>query len=125
MQETPDFLTPKQHHILLDVLSRFADKIDRVDVYGSRARGDHRPGSDIDLILAGDLSLEDVLRISVALDESYLSIYADVARYGDNRNETFAGEVARDARTLFTAQTLREARAEGLGIERERHWNTY
>lgn len=102
----PDYLTERQYEVLLDVLSRFGDRVERVDVYGSRARRDHQAGSDIDLIVAGDVGLEDVLRMAVALDESSLSIFADIQRYTKAHSPKFTAELARDARVLFTKQQL-------------------
>lgn len=104
-------LTDLQHEILLETLARFADRIDRVDLYGSRARGDHLPGSDVDLILAGDIDLETLLSIAVALEESWLSINADVQRYSDRLEPGFAANVAKDAVPLFTREDLLGARA--------------
>lgn len=106
----PDYLTPTQYDVLLRTFARFADRVERVDVYGSRARRTHRPGSDIDLIVAGDVDLEDILRIAVALEDSDLSIFADVQRYSDTMTPSFAREIARDATTLFTRDQLLTAK---------------
>lgn len=76
----PDYLTAQQYDVLRRTLAPFAHLIERIDVYGSRARGTHHPGSDINLIVAGPLQLEDLLKIAVALEESELSIFADVNR---------------------------------------------
>lgn len=99
-------LTQQQHDTILGALAPFADKIERVDLYGSRARGDHQPGSDVDLIVAGKIDLETLLAMAVALDESYLSIFADIQRYSDRLDPAFSSNVARDARLLFTRDDL-------------------
>jgi len=39
-------------------------------LYGSRARGTHRPGSDVDLALAGPLTEAALARIRYALTET-------------------------------------------------------
>ena len=39
-------------------------------IYGSRARGTHRPGSDVDLALAGTVSDAAVARLRYALEET-------------------------------------------------------
>lgn len=99
-------LTAKQRDDLLCVLGSFAPPVERVDVYGSRARGTAHRGSDIDLVLAGAIDARTLLSVSGALEDSYLSIFADVTAYGLLAPGTFADQVRRHARTLFTADDL-------------------
>ena len=48
-------------------------EIERVFIYGSRAKGNYRPGSDIDLTLVGkDISHERLLSIEHQLDDLLL-----------------------------------------------------
>jgi predicted nucleotidyltransferase len=57
---------------LLDVLSA-APGIERILLYGSRAKGTHRSASDIDICLvAPTLGLPDQLRLDVEIDELLL-----------------------------------------------------
>jgi predicted nucleotidyltransferase len=48
-------------HILRSALAPLAKKIAFAFVYGSMARGDENAGSDVDLMVIGDLSLDDLL----------------------------------------------------------------
>ena len=49
-------------------------EIQKVIIYGSRAKGTHRPGSDIDLTLvAPTLTLSDLLRIENQIDDLLLA----------------------------------------------------
>ena len=102
-------LTEKQRDELLKVFGHFSSVVQRVDVYGSRARGDAYVGSDVDLVIDGQVDYQTLLSISGALDDSYLSIFADVTAYNCLQPETFARRVRRDAVTLFTADDLAEA----------------
>jgi len=43
--------------MLREVLEPFADRIELAYVYGSHARGDERPDSDVDLMIVGEVSL--------------------------------------------------------------------
>ncbi|GAA4449441.1 hypothetical protein GCM10023189_08820 [Nibrella saemangeumensis] len=42
------------------------DKAEQVIIFGSRAMGNYKPGSDIDLAIKGDsLTLNDILKLSI------------------------------------------------------------
>ncbi len=102
-------LTDIQRRRLLEVLGCFAPPVERVDVFGSRARGTARTGSDIDLVVAGPVGADTVRRISSALADSYLSIFADVTAYALLQDDAFAAEVRRSAVPLFDAADLAAA----------------
>jgi len=56
--------------------------IDEVIVYGSRAKGNYRPGSDIDISLKGvNLTLNELNQIVLELDEIDLPYQFDVSIY--------------------------------------------
>ena len=56
--------------------------IDRVVLYGSRAKGNYKNGSDIDLtILEQGMSYRDVLRIESLLDDLLLPYKIDLSLY--------------------------------------------
>lgn len=54
-------------------------EIKKVILYGSRAKGNYRPGSDIDLCIEGDLSLTQLLRIENELDDLLLPWKIDLS----------------------------------------------
>jgi type I restriction enzyme, S subunit len=57
-------------------------RVDEAVLFGSRAMGNYRPGSDIDLALKGKfLRYEDVLSISGKLSESSVPYKVDLVRY--------------------------------------------
>lgn len=56
-------------------------KIEAVILFGSRAKGIHKPGSDVDLALVGDLVLNDVLDLHNDLDDLDLPIRFDLVDY--------------------------------------------
>lgn len=102
-------LTTQQRSVLLAVFAEFTPPVERVDVYGSRATGTARAGSDVDLIVAGQIDWSLCSRIRGAIDESYLSIFADVTAYELLVPGGFRDEVIRTAKTLFAADDLRRA----------------
>lgn len=60
------------------VLAQFPE-VTRAVLYGSRAKGNHKPGSDIDLTLYGDISWELCASIADALDELLLPYTIDLS----------------------------------------------
>lgn len=68
-----------QQQSLMDLLIQQAD-VDAVWLFGSRAMGRERPGSDIDLCVdAADLSHADRLRLMAAIDDLLLPWTVDLA----------------------------------------------
>ena len=51
-------------------------------IFGSRAKGDYKPYSDVDIVLYGDLNLSDVERVICDLEELPLVYKFDVVAYG-------------------------------------------
>jgi uncharacterized protein len=86
-------ISKAQREVLEKVLANFAGKFSDLAVYGSRAQGRARKGSDIDLVIYGDASPEDVARLREALDESDLSIFADLTVYNDVNHEPLKAEI--------------------------------
>lgn len=60
------------------ILARFADRIGRVRVYGSRALGRARPSSDLDLAFDPPISNRTIYDLMDAFEESDLPITVDL-----------------------------------------------
>ena len=76
-------------------------KIVRVRIFGSRAIGTQRVGSDIDFALEGDrLDLNDLIDLRVALDKLMLPYTVDLVDYERVKNENL-GEHIRRVGLLF------------------------
>ena len=70
--------------------------IQGVILYGSRALGTHRPGSDLDLALEGDgLTCEDLARVAGYLDELPLPYRYDLTLRATIANPALADHVRR------------------------------
>lgn len=103
-------LTAPQQDALASVFARYARRVDRVSVYGSRARGRARPGSDVDLVVYGTDD-RDIAAIKLALEDSELSIFADVVAYERIRSERLREEIDSTAISLFDPDELRSLAA--------------
>jgi predicted nucleotidyltransferase len=69
----------QQWQIVLALLVRPLEK-ERcsVGIFGSRARGDHRPFSDLDVLVKGQPKSATLSRIREELEESRLSVTVDI-----------------------------------------------
>ncbi len=75
-----DGLTNEQNAAIINEVSRF-EKLTRLVIFGSRAMGNHKHGSDIDLAVWG-LEPAEVSKLNIRLNE-YLSLphKFDVVRF--------------------------------------------
>ena len=61
--------------------------IDSVVIYGSRAKGNYRVGSDIDLTIKGDeIPFEELMQIEDQIDDLMLPYTVDLSQYGHLEN---------------------------------------
>lgn len=61
--------------------------ISSVLVYGSRAKGNYRPGSDIDLTIKGDaLEFAELMQIEDQIDDLFLPYTVDLSQYSQLSN---------------------------------------
>ncbi len=87
------------------VLSQFP-LLDRVVLYGSRAKGSFRNGSDIDLTLIGDqLTHSDLREIENRLDDLYLPYSFDVSLCHHIENQDLIQHIARFGKEFFIRKT--------------------
>jgi len=71
-------------------------------IYGSRALGNQRPGSDIDLTLKGDnLDLKTLNRISNDLDDLLLPYLFDLSIYSQIKNAALLEHIERVGRVFY------------------------
>ena len=96
----PAQLSDMQFSVVQKVLLPHIDRFQEVKVFGSRATGKNRRGSDLDLALVGaDALLRDDLLF--AFDESDLSITVDIVDLDRCGNDALKDEIARDAIPLL------------------------
>ena len=73
-------LTDVEHGLICDVLRRH-DEVTEAKIFGSRAKGNFQPNSDIDLALWGNISVAAIAAIAGELDELPLPYTFDVQAY--------------------------------------------
>jgi len=83
------------------VFARFPE-IDQAIIYGSRAKGTFKPGSDIDLTLSGDSLTTDIRsRIALALDDILLPYEIDLSLFSDLHNDELSAHIARVGKVFY------------------------
>lgn len=83
------------------VFSEFAE-VDEAILYGSRAKGNYRNGSDIDLTLIGDeLNLNILNSISLKLDDLLLPYTFDLSVYKQISNEELKDHIQRVGKVFY------------------------
>lgn len=82
--------------------------IERVILYGSRAMGTHRPGSDIDLTIVGEIEPNELLQLEVELDDLLLPQKIDLSLLRQIDNPDLLAHIDRVGRTLYARSRTRE-----------------
>jgi uncharacterized protein len=84
-----------------DVLAGFP-QVEKAVLYGSRAKGTFKPGSDIDLTLFGsELSFSLLARIDVALDDLLLPYEMDLSVFNDLKHPALLDHIRRVGVVLY------------------------
>ena len=80
----------------LNSIFRQHNSIGLVLIYGSRAKGNYRPGSDIDLtIKGGDLDFAELMQIQDQIDDLYLPYTVDLSHYSQLTNPELIAHIDR------------------------------
>ena len=82
-------------------------RIEKVVIYGSRAKGNHRKGSDIDITLIGkNLTLENTIYpLTSALDDLYLPYTFDISIFNQLDEPEFIDHILRVGKTFYERES--------------------
>jgi len=76
--------------------------IEEALLYGSRAKGNYKPGSDIDITLKGnDIDLQELNTISLELDDLLLPYTFDLSIYSHINNQDLLAHIRRVSRSFY------------------------
>ena len=87
-------LSDKTINLINEIFAGYSG-IEKVLIYGSRARGDYRNGSDIDLTIIGDISFQDKTRISGLIYNLPIPYTCDLSIFKDIKNENLVEHIER------------------------------
>ncbi len=93
----------KQDVMAIQNIFKRYPKINKAILYGSRAKGNYRPGSDIDLTLQGDqLDYTDLVSIDNALDDLLLPYTIDLSIYHQIENPDLLDHIKRVGQEFYS-----------------------
>jgi predicted nucleotidyltransferase len=105
-------LSERHIGIIRVILAPYADRIERVDLFGSRATATYRPESDIDMVLHGTLDEAAIGRIRALLDDSPIPYKIDLCIYDLIAYPPLRTHIDQVAKTLLTQADLRAPQQE-------------
>lgn len=88
---------------MVEVFRRHRD-IERVKLFGSRAKGTHRPYSDVDLAIYGPLSSLDGEGLGLDLEDLLLPYRFDVVPMAQLQHAGLREHIERVGRVIFVRQ---------------------
>lgn len=92
---------------ILRALKQF-DEIEEARVFGSRAMGNYKKGSDIDLVIFGKNITASVLyKLDDYLNEVYpLPYFFDIIQYESIMNENLINHINNEGKVIYTKNKL-------------------
>ena len=94
-------LSAEQNSVLFDAFRQFPE-IKTVVLYGSRAKGRHRPNSDIDLCIRdSSITLSRLLHLEGLIDDLLLPWSVDLANYETIDNPSLREHIDRAGITIY------------------------
>jgi len=99
-------LPPATLAALVDVFARHPG-IDEVRVYGSRAKGNYRPASDIDLTLIGNqLRFADLSAVEIEIEDLGLPYRVDLSLMAEIEHPALRDHIERIGQLLYRAKRI-------------------
>ena len=75
--------------------------IEQVVIYGSRAKGNYKRGSDIDLTILGNLSFSQLLKLENELDDLLLPYIIDLSLKSDISNPDLLNHIEKVGKIFY------------------------
>ena len=99
-------LTENTQKKLITVFKKYSE-IERAIIYGSRAKGNYKPGSDIDItICAPKMNLSDLLKIENQIDDLLLPYKIDISLYHHIDNTELIDHIQRVGLLLYLSNEI-------------------
>ncbi|MBN6069695.1 nucleotidyltransferase domain-containing protein [Aggregatibacter actinomycetemcomitans] len=103
-------LSDKSIEQIHSILRKYPE-IETAVIYGSRAKGNYREGSDVDLTLKGEnLTYSVLLKIAGELDDSYSPYLFDLSIYHQLSNPYFIEHIDRVGQVFYQRENYDESK---------------
>jgi predicted nucleotidyltransferase len=79
---------------IINIFAKYP-QIHKVILYGSRAKGNYRNGSDIDLTVTGEIKYTDLAKIEDEIDDLFLPYTFDISIFSDIDNPDLIDHINR------------------------------
>ncbi len=97
----PFGLKQNQINAINSIFKEF-NAIERVIIYGSRAKGTYKPGSDIDLVIEGnDLTFSELMSVENKLDDLLLPYKIDLSKKTSISSEELLKHIQRVGKVFY------------------------
>ena len=93
-------LYDKSHKEIVEIIGNCLS-IKEVVIYGSRAKGNYKEGSDIDLTILGEPTPEDVNKLWQDLDDSFIPYKFDISVYNNLKSDSLKEHIKRVGKTFY------------------------
>jgi predicted nucleotidyltransferase len=94
-------LSKNEFYKIINILKSYSHIIEIVFLFGSRARGDYKPTSDIDLAIKLREDSEQLYKISNKLSEENIIYKLDVIDYKKISNEKLKNYIDNEGKIIF------------------------
>jgi len=93
-------LTDSDRQKIITVFNAYP-KVEKAILYGSRAKGNYKPSSDIDLTIIGNLDWQTFNQLEVALDELLLPYQIDLSIFSQIDNPALIDHIKRIGKNFY------------------------
>jgi len=95
-------ITEKSFRLMMEAIAGFQE-IEKVIIFGSRAMGNYKPGSDIDLAIFGEkITFETVSRLHGKINEVLpIPYFIDVVNYETLESESLKQHIQLEGKEIF------------------------
>ena len=81
-------------------------EIEKVIVYGSRAKGNYKPYSDVDITLCGDINLKVLNKLDDELDDLLLPYKFDISVFNQIVNKDLIEHINQVGKIIYSSKIL-------------------
>jgi len=99
-------LSEKITNILIEFFEKFPE-MEEVKIYGSRAKGNYRKGSDIDIVLYGNIEYSLLSKISYGIEQLPTPYKFDVIDYNTISNDNLKEHVDKVGKTFYKRENIK------------------